>query len=369
VTMLRARLIALSLLLLFAGTSTAPPPAARAEGTLAMLTVLIDTVTVVPAATGEPRPAVSGELLKEGDRVLVGTPGMAQLSFETGWGQDLDAGVEIQVHAVGQQGAGIVTALALADGVTVNRVAQAASGSSFASDAQWGVALASGAVFRVRVVRDPVSHCLLEEAYALHEGALAVRVFDKVVNLTPGQRLRLSPPPGCSQVSAANPPTAQVDEGDILTSLESGTPGGALFDKLTQANIREDLEAPTVDAMNAWRAAHQLAPFTRFGPLDQVARRRCLDMSIQRYLSHTPPGGGADYVAMLRGSGLQWTEDSENLFRTILRGLAVANAAAAFWGTDLGHVLNFINPHYEKAGVSVCEGVDGTYSVMLLLHQ
>jgi uncharacterized protein YkwD len=273
------------------------------------------------------------------------------------------------VHAVGQQGAGVLRALALADGVTVNRVAQLATGSSYEFDAPWGVVQASGALFRVRILRDAATHCLLEEAYSLHEGALAVRVFDKLFSLTPGQRLRLTPPPGCPQVSATNPPTGQVDIGDILTSLESGTPGGALFDGEAQTAIREDLEAPTFDQMNDWRAAHQLAPFTRFGPLDQVARRRCLDMSIHRYMSHTPPGAGMDYVSLLHAAGLNWTDDSENLYRTILRDLAAAKAAAAYWGTDLGHVADFINPNFDKAGVSVCQGTDGTYSVMLLLHR
>src|SRR6266540_125482 len=102
-----------------------------ADATEATLTVLAGSVTVIATASGTSHLGVSGETLHSGDRVVTATPGGALLTFFDGSEQELDAGSDVQITALGSTGGGTLTALAHGSGVTINRVSQLAVGSSY----------------------------------------------------------------------------------------------------------------------------------------------------------------------------------------------------------------------------------------------
>src|SRR5438874_8006802 len=130
----------------FAFDSAAGAPAADASQ--ATLTVLEGGVFVVSHASGAEHAAANGETLQAGDRVRTATPGRALLTFFDGSEQELDAGTEVLVQALGQSGAGgTLTAIAQAGGVTINRVAQLGNSSSYQLQTPSATALVPGTVF------------------------------------------------------------------------------------------------------------------------------------------------------------------------------------------------------------------------------
>src|SRR4051812_32426582 len=155
--------LALLTLALLPPLAEGAPARPAADPTRATLTVLSESVTVVGAG-GDAHQGQSGESLGVGDQVQTGTPGAALLTFADGSELELDAGTTVRLDALGQTaGAGALTSLAQAGGITISRVATLGASSNYQVTTPSATALVRGTVFRTRVVRDPLTGRLLEE--------------------------------------------------------------------------------------------------------------------------------------------------------------------------------------------------------------
>ena len=151
-------------------------PVRRSDAEQATLTVLRESVTVVAPDSGRAHPGQSGESVHAGDRVLTGPTGGALLTFSDGSEQELDAGTEVRIRALGRTaGGGLLVALATAVGVTVNRVVELAPFSSYQLQTPSAAAMVRGTTFRSRVVRAAGSGRVAEEDLSVDKGSVEVR--------------------------------------------------------------------------------------------------------------------------------------------------------------------------------------------------
>jgi hypothetical protein len=195
----------------------------------ATLTVLSASVTVVAGDSGIAHPGVSGQTVGVGDRILTDPSGGATLTFVDGSELQLDAGTEVLVKALGQtDGGGLLTTIAQAGGVTINRVAQLGANSSYQLETPSATALVRGTVFRGRVVRDPQTRNVLEEDLSVEQGSVVVRLRSGLRLLAPGQRLRIIAGLAGTLEAIAGDPTLTVEPGGIVSSREGGGSGGSL---------------------------------------------------------------------------------------------------------------------------------------------
>ena len=193
-----------------------PLPFVPLQNDRATLTILSGTATLVHADSGAREEIADNASLVEGDRVITSNPGSALITFVDGSEQELDAGTEIQIVAVGTtSGGGTLTILAQAVGVTIDRVADLTEDSTYQVETPLATAVVRGTVFRTRVLRDAATEELLEVDFAAVQDPLEVQTILAICTLQPGQVLRFWTPEGIRRGLADGSPEPGL--GDSLT--------------------------------------------------------------------------------------------------------------------------------------------------------
>ncbi|MDT4987245.1 MAG: hypothetical protein QOI74_1339 [Micromonosporaceae bacterium] len=132
------------------------------------------------------------------------------------------------------------------------------------------------------------------------------------------------------------------------TTLATATPAGAATSTVT---TREDQVSTLI---NQQRASHNCGPLTTDTKLRTVARAHSADMVARNYFSHTSPDG-VTFAVRIRSTGytLAYAEN-------IAWGYRSAADVVDGWMNSPGHRRNILNCAYNRAGLGVAYGSDGS---------
>ena len=185
--MLRARVLhSVTLALMLLPFLAFMPATARADSGQATLTVLEGLVIVNSTSAGI-HEGVSGEQLVAGDSVS-SVAGRATLTFVEGSEQELALGTDVVIQNLGpNEDDGEQIALAQLSGLTINRVAASASGSSYQVDAANGTVRGGGIEYTVEIEAP-------EAKVLVTQGLAEVQAGSQVESVGPCQRATISPP-------------------------------------------------------------------------------------------------------------------------------------------------------------------------------
>jgi uncharacterized protein YkwD len=132
------------------------------------------------------------------------------------------------------------------------------------------------------------------------------------------------------------------------------------------APVPAEIEAGTVEAINAIRTARDLVALELDPALTDVARAHSRDMIRRGYFDHDAPDGNAA-ADRVRQSGLPFDRVGENLHRSNGAKDPVGTAVRS-WMDSPGHRALVLEPAFRTTGVGVAVDDDGTvYFTQLFL--
>lgn len=124
------------------------------------------------------------------------------------------------------------------------------------------------------------------------------------------------------------------------------------------APVPADLEARTVEAINAVRREHGLVALEVNPVLTEVARAHSQDMIRRRYFDHVAPDG-ITAEDRIRRRGLEFAQVGENLHKNGGFDDAVSTAVRA-WSRSEGHSELLLGAAFRETGVGVAVDDEGT---------
>jgi uncharacterized protein YkwD len=120
--------------------------------------------------------------------------------------------------------------------------------------------------------------------------------------------------------------------------------------KVTNATVRQDLEAQMLEMINEERRKHGLNGLKPDPEMTIVARKHSRDMFERGYFSHTNPEGKSPFDRM-REDGVTFLSAGENL--ALAKTLSIAHTGLM---NSPGHRANILHPSYGRVGIGVLDG-------------
>ncbi len=172
----------------------------------ATLTVLAGTATVIASASGEAHPAVSGEIVGAGQRIITDTPGQVLLTFFDGSELELTDGTEMLLESLQPtDGGGMLIQIGISTGIAIHRVSLLAGDSSYQVQTPNTTALVRGTRFSTQVLRDRLSGLVINEEIAVEDGVVEVQIRSQTRSVGPGERIRVVPSAGGIEIVGDDP--------------------------------------------------------------------------------------------------------------------------------------------------------------------
>jgi len=120
--------------------------------------------------------------------------------------------------------------------------------------------------------------------------------------------------------------------------------------KVTDASVRQDLEAGMLELINEERRKLGLNGLRPDPEMALVARKHSRDMFERGYFSHTNPEGKSPFDRM-REDGVQFLSAGENL--ALAKTLSIAHTGLM---NSPGHRANILHASYGRVGIGVLDG-------------
>lgn len=147
------------------------------------------------------------------------------------------------------------------------------------------------------------------------------------------------------------PPAATLSAADVA-ALKSGSP------------TLVGLEEAMVKAINAERAAYDLAPYAVDAQLTTLAWSHAHDMVGRGYFSHVTPEGNT-LRDRLRSRDLPTSRVGENIYLSVKPADQAVGATIAWFMADAPHRANILHQNFNRLGVGVAQGESGWYTFVL----
>lgn len=123
-----------------------------------------------------------------------------------------------------------------------------------------------------------------------------------------------------------------------------------------------EIERRVVELTNEQRRKHGLRDLTIDETLSRVAKTKAVDMSNNKYFSHTSPTYGSPFD-MMRDFGVSYKSAGEN----IAMGQTTAEQVVNAWMNSEGHRKNILNANYTHIGVGFSK--EGNYWVQMFIQK
>lgn len=140
----------------------------------------------------------------------------------------------------------------------------------------------------------------------------------------------------------------------LLLNLGCGL--AALLAAPSLAASPEALRAAALEAVNADRAVHGLAPLTPDAALNEAAQRHADDMLTRGYFGHVSPEGCDAMDRYLAAGGEKWRKVGENVGQCAECGAPGPESIRLFqqgWMESPEHRRNVLDPGYRRFGFGV----------------